>query len=237
MGECEADGVSDRADHQLCFGISVLGVQDFEAIGRAMAARHAASADGDADTPDFDPDEALANYSERARVGDWSMRAALTRFSLPQPVRASEVLQLVRRLDAALHPFGRALAGHAVACDRGLTPATVADPPIEPYIDTRTADLARLGQADPAGFDAMLDAYLEASNTTLDEAEQGALPLLRIAVHLDALAEALTAWANRGRHNPPIEEVDATCAVVRGLLDDAGVPQEQGPPPGSRSRG
>lgn len=212
-------------------------MQDFEAIGRALAARHAASADGDGGSPDFDPDEALSNYSERARVGDWSMRAALTRFSLPQPVRASEVLPLVRRLDAALHPLARALAGHAVVCDRALTPASVDGPPIEPYVDTRAADLARLAEAEADGFDSILAAYLAASDTTLDEAEQGALPLLRIAVHLDALAETLAAWANRGRHDPPIDAVDETCAVVSRMLDNAGVPEEQGPPPGARSRG
>lgn len=40
-------------------------------------------------------------------------------------------------------------------------------------IDTRTADLARLARAEPAGFETILDAYLTAADTALDDAGRG----------------------------------------------------------------
>ncbi|WP_436795823.1 hypothetical protein [Actinospongicola halichondriae] len=51
----------------------------------------------------------LADYAERARVGDWSLRSALVRYAQRAPVAASAVLELIRRTDAALHPFRRSL--------------------------------------------------------------------------------------------------------------------------------
>ena len=68
----------------------------------------------------------LADYAERARVGDWSLRSALVRYAQPQPRRAGAVLELVRRTDGALKPFTRpagaerapeALVGVAVELD------------------------------------------------------------------------------------------------------------------------
>lgn len=35
------------------------------------------------------------------------MRAALVRYAQPEPLRASAVLELIRRIDAALHPYAR----------------------------------------------------------------------------------------------------------------------------------
>lgn len=46
---------------------------------------------------------ALVAYAERSRVGDWSLRSALCRYAQPQPVRVSEVLELVRRIEFSLH--------------------------------------------------------------------------------------------------------------------------------------
>lgn len=51
----------------------------------------------------------LAAYAERPRVGDWSLRSALVRFAQPEPVAASAVLELVRRLDSTLAPYARRL--------------------------------------------------------------------------------------------------------------------------------
>jgi hypothetical protein len=51
----------------------------------------------------------LVDYAERPRVGDWSLRAALTRYAQPQPQRVGDVLDLVRRIDAALGAQRRAL--------------------------------------------------------------------------------------------------------------------------------
>lgn len=52
---------------------------------------------------------ALLDASERSRVGDWSLRAALCRYAQPHPGRVRDVLELVRRIDAALHPEAKRL--------------------------------------------------------------------------------------------------------------------------------
>ena len=102
--------------------------------------------------------------------------------------------------------------------------------------DTRSADLARLRAAEPAHFDEVLASYEAAVDGSLDDTERSALPLLGVALHLEALADTLTEWANRGPHDPPLDEVDVTCALVADRLDELGVPTEQGPPPGRRGR-
>ena len=45
---------------------------------------------------------ALVDFSERPRSHDWSLRAALTRYAQPQPMRVSKLLDAVRRLESAL---------------------------------------------------------------------------------------------------------------------------------------
>jgi hypothetical protein len=45
----------------------------------------------------------LIDLSERARAQGWSLRAALCRYAQPQPQRVSDVLDLVRRIELALH--------------------------------------------------------------------------------------------------------------------------------------
>jgi hypothetical protein len=57
----------------------------------------------------------LADYAERARVGDWTLRSALVRHAQSSPVAASAVLELVRRTDHALHPHRRDLERAPVA--------------------------------------------------------------------------------------------------------------------------
>jgi hypothetical protein len=49
----------------------------------------------------------LIDTSERPRVHDWSFRAALTRYAQPQPQRASDVIELLRRIESALRPHGK----------------------------------------------------------------------------------------------------------------------------------
>jgi hypothetical protein len=44
----------------------------------------------------------LIEFAERSRVGDWSLRSALTRYAQPQPQRVSDVLDLVRRIEFAM---------------------------------------------------------------------------------------------------------------------------------------
>lgn len=201
---------------------------DAEAIGRALAARHAAAASPDRDA-------SLLNYAERSRAGDWSMRSALTRYAQPQPTGAARVLTLVRRLDAVLHQVLRQLEQHTVVCDRRLSAAELDRPPREPHPDTRGADLARIARTAPDEVAAVLAGYEHASTRPLDATERSCLPLLGVALELDALADTLAEWASRGPEHPPVHEVEAACAQVRRRLDELGVPEE-GPPPERRGR-
>jgi hypothetical protein len=58
----------------------------------------------------------IVDFAERSRVGDWSLRSALCRYAQPQPKRVSDVLEVVRRVDAALQPESKRLVreGHAL---------------------------------------------------------------------------------------------------------------------------
>lgn len=208
-----------------------MGDSESAAIARALAERHAAPAEPDSSV-------SLLNCAERSRTGDWSMRSALTRFAQPHPVRAARVLALVRRLDAALRHIARPLGLHPVTCDRKLSPVSLDRQPVEPYPDTRVADLARLAAQLPAGIDDVLAAY-ESTTDPLSDTERSALPLLGVALRLDALADVLTDWAVSGPLDPPTDEVDHSCAEVLNELDRLGVPVEQGPSRGRdrRNRG
>ena len=44
----------------------------------------------------------LVDFAERPRTRDWSLRSALVRYAQPEPQRVNDVLELVRRVDAAL---------------------------------------------------------------------------------------------------------------------------------------
>ena len=62
----------------------------------------------------------VVDFAERSRVGDWSLRSALVRYAEGQPERVSAVLEQVRRLDAALHPFHKVLEKRGTDLWRGL---------------------------------------------------------------------------------------------------------------------
>ncbi len=190
-----------------------------ENLGRLLADRHAGPIEAQ-------PQRSLLNYAESARVGDWTMRSALVRFAQPEPVRASSLLELVRRLDAVLHHVARPLERRTVRCDRELGGSFTAEP-IAPYPDTRTADLARIGRAMPDGFATVVGSYTAVME--LDQEEHGALPLLGLALEFDDLADVLTRWANDNAAGPPVTAVDVTCADVKGRMDDLGVPTETRP--------
>ena len=68
----------------------------------------------------------LADYAERPRVGDWTLRSALVRHAQRAPVAASAVLELIRRTDGALHPYRRTLERTAV----GDIPVAEGSPPV-----------------------------------------------------------------------------------------------------------
>lgn len=203
-------------------------------MGRLLAERHGVGADPD-------PEGSLVNYAESPREGDWTMRSALVRLAQPEAMRASAVVELIRRLDSALHPLARALERHTVVCDRMISPGSVAEvdgewqlrDPVTPAPDTRLADLARLHRADPVFADAVVGAYADAVSADvrpLTGEEQQALPLLRAAAAMDALADVLTSWAAAGFRNPPLEPVDRIGAAVFEALERLGVPRESGPP-------
>ena len=195
-----------------------------ENLGQLLADRHA-------DPVEAQPQQSLVNYAESPRVDDWTMRSALVRFAQPEPVRASSLLELVRRLDTVLHHVARPLERRTVRCDRDLDPSFTAEP-IAPYPDTRTADLARIARVLPEGFATVLGSYT--AEVGLDPEEHAALPLLEMALEFDDLAEELTRWANDDGDGPPVAAVDDTCARVRSRMDELGVPTE--PRPTGRGR-
>ena len=49
----------------------------------------------------------LLDTAERPRTQNWSFRAALTRYAQPQPQRASEIIELLRRVESATHPHAK----------------------------------------------------------------------------------------------------------------------------------
>lgn len=62
----------------------------------------------------------LLAFSERGRTGDWSLRSSLVRYAQGEPQRVSNLLEVVRRIEAALHPFERSLRAEGPAVWRAL---------------------------------------------------------------------------------------------------------------------
>ena len=195
-----------------------------EALGRRLAERHAST------TPPA-PARSLLGYAESARTGDWSLRSALVRFAQPEPQRAADLLELVRRLDAVLQPVSRVLERHVVACDPSLGPtlddveAASVGPPATPVADVRVADLARVAEAVPGGVGPLVAGYSEVA--PLDAEEGPSIALLGVALDFDRLADTLAAWADQGPADPPVDALDATVGRVRARLDELGVPVEE----------
>ncbi|MGI9615336.1 MAG: hypothetical protein ACR2QO_20665 [Acidimicrobiales bacterium] len=183
---------------------------DRREAGRQLAKQHEESAvDAAAGAGTSAP---LVHYAESTRKGDWSLRSALVRLAQPEPVRAGAVLELVRRCDASLSPFGSRLENE------------------------RISDLARIQQHDDERFAELLEGY-EAESPLSDE-EIAALPYLGVAVTLEELAVVLSDWAGAGAPDPPPREtVDALCATAFEQLESLGAPREEQPgPPGRRGR-
>ena len=203
---------------------------DAAQAGRLLAERHRAHPTEPA------VDGSLANYAEAPRSDDWTLRSAMTRLAQPEPALVDTIAVLMRRLDAVLGPITKPLEKNAVVADRGLDADALEQAPVRPYPDLRIADLARLMAESDDEAGAVLDAYQ--ADEPLGPEETAALPLLRVALDFDALAEALVAWALTAPSPAPAELITRTCASVQQQLDDLGVPVEQGPPPrGGRRRG
>jgi hypothetical protein len=57
----------------------------------------------------------LLTFAERPRAGDWSLRSALVRYAQGKPQRVSDLLDVVRRVEGALHANGRAIRANGIA--------------------------------------------------------------------------------------------------------------------------
>ena len=62
-------------------------------------------------TAEIDPPELarLLDTAERPRADEWSLRAALTRYAQPQPQRASDLIEVLRRIEFGLKPHSGVL--------------------------------------------------------------------------------------------------------------------------------
>lgn len=71
---------------------------------------------------DVEPPELarLIDYAERPRAHDWSLRSALTRYAQGQPQRASDLLELVRRIEFAVGPHLQSIGADGSALWREL---------------------------------------------------------------------------------------------------------------------
>lgn len=108
---------------------------------------------------------ALVDLSERPRIHDWSLRAALTRYAQPEPKRVGDLLELVRRIDFVLRPQLKAIerGGARPAGFDGLVAAAA-------EVD-RLGDVLAAWAVDPSTErpDAAVDAVISDVTRRLDE--------------------------------------------------------------------
>lgn len=205
-----------------------------EAVAAALARAHAEPATG---LPDG---HRLVDYAESSRTGDWSLRSALVRFAQPEPTRAGAVLELIRRTDGALKPHRRRLEAAAAPTHPGLAPDLFEDDggqlavrgDAERVLDAPAADLARAVLRLPDG-DSVVAAYADASG---EDPTFDAVPLLVVALELDAVADQLVAWACVHDGPPPVDVVDERAAAAFSRLAALDVPRETGGRPPARGR-
>jgi len=90
----------------------------------------------------------LLDFAERPHAENWSLRAALVRYAQPQPQRVNDVLDIVRRIQAALavHTATLQRDGAAVweALEHDTRPAAMA--PLVELLDA-AREIDRLGDA------------------------------------------------------------------------------------------
>jgi hypothetical protein len=163
----------------------------------------------------------LVAYAESPRQGDWSLRSALVRYAQPEPQRASAVLELVRRTDGALKPSLRLLERSEVPTDPELSAGRT-------RIDARAADLARVAVTWPDELDRVIAEYESVEPLAAEEREL--VPLLAVAVELDALGDVLARWADDRSTARPDDAADAIARRAFGMLAALGVDRERRPP-------
>jgi hypothetical protein len=79
----------------------------------------------------------VVDFSERSRVGDWSLRSALVRYAEGQPVRVSQLIEQVRRVETAFHALSKVLDKRGPELWAGVDGGEVADD------DAKVVDLIR----------------------------------------------------------------------------------------------
>ena len=119
----------------------------------------------------------LLEFAERPRAGDWSLRAALTRYAQPEPKRVGDLLECVRRIEFAVHPQLKAIErGGAALWDAVQDDSSGDTEPIVGLLRTATeldglADVLVAWACDPSAPrpDAEVDAATAAVARRLDE--------------------------------------------------------------------
>lgn len=86
----------------------------------------------------------VLDVAERTRSSGWSLRAALVRYAQPQPQRASDLIELVRRIEAALRPIAKMLEREGPAVWAAVTaPDRPQDGDAPASVDARLVALLR----------------------------------------------------------------------------------------------
>ncbi len=85
----------------------------------------------------------LVTFAERSRTGDWSLRSALVRYAQGQPQRVSDLLEAVRRVEAALHGHDKEIRRTGPALWAALSGGAPADADQQPIVDL-LREVARL---------------------------------------------------------------------------------------------
>lgn len=120
------------------------------------------------------------------------------------------------------------------AADRPLV--GFADAPRDQDWSLRSA-LVRFAQPEPTRAGAVLELVRRTDGALKHADEERTAELAPVVTELEALADALVAWAIERQGPPPVDAVEHHGARVHAALEALGVPREQGPPPGARRRG
>lgn len=111
-----------------------------------------------------------------------------------------------------------------------------ADAPRDADWSLRSA-LVRFAQPEPVRAGAVLELVRRTDGALKLADEVRAFELAPVVAELDAIADALVAWAVHHDGPPPVETVDRHGARAHARLEALGVPRESGPPAGGRRRG
>lgn len=102
------------------------------------------------------------------------------------------------------------------------------------------AALVRFAQPEPVRAGAVLELVRRTDGALRTTDEATAAALAPVVADLDAIADALVAWAVDRGGPPPVAVIDDHAAAAHARLEALGVRREDGPPrppPGSRRRG